>query len=261
VLDLGLEGRRALVAGAGHRPPRPGIGRAASLALAEAGARVACVDLDVGRAHAVADEIVSGGGEAIAVVADLSERAAATRAVEETVEAFGGLDVVVDVIGEARWASVLEFTDEDWDWSLARNLRQAFLTLQAAARRMVEQGSGGAMAVVASVDGRFSSVSHVAYGAAKAGLLNMVETFAEELGPHGIRTNAVLPGAVGIGDAVGPSALSALQPLRHPTQDDIARALTFFVSDLAGAVTGQALAVDGGASVKSPWGSTASARA
>ena len=65
---------------------------------------------------------------------------------------FGGLDVVVDVIGEARWGNVLDFTDEDWEWSLATNLRQAFLVMQASGRQMVAQRTGGAMAVVSSVD-------------------------------------------------------------------------------------------------------------
>ena len=206
MLELGLEGRRALVAGAGHRPPRPGMGRASALMLAEGGARVACLDLDVGRATAVADEIRAGGGEAIVVTADLTERADATRAVAEVVEQFGGLDIVVDIIGEARWGSVLEFTDEDWEWSLGTNLRQAFLLLQAAAKQMVSQGTGGAMAVVSSVDSLFAATNHVGYGAAKAGLVNLVKTFAEELGQYQIRVNAVLPGAVGIEVARGRGA-------------------------------------------------------
>jgi NAD(P)-dependent dehydrogenase (short-subunit alcohol dehydrogenase family) len=256
VIDLGLVGRRALVAGAGHRPPRPGIGRAAALALAEGRGRVACVDLDSGRATAVADEIRAAGGEAIAVVADLRERSDATRAVREVVDAFGGLDIVVDIIGEARWGSVLDFTDEDWDWSLATNLRQAFLLLQAAGNQMVRQGDGGAMVVVSSVDGLFAATNHVAYGAAKAGLLSLVRTFAEELGQHAIRVNAVLPGAVGIDvpDDEQPIYGGPVQPLRHPTKEDIAKALVFFVSDLAVGISGQSLPVDGGASIKTPWG-------
>ena len=80
----------------------------------------------------------------------------------------------------------------------ATNLRQAFLLLQAAAKQMVSQGTGGAMAVVSSVDSLFAATNHVGYGAAKAGLVNLVKTFAEELGQYQIRVNAVLPGAVGI---------------------------------------------------------------
>src|SRR6266700_195415 len=80
MLELGLAGKRALVAGAGHRPPRPGIGRAAALGLAEGGARVACVDLDGDRATAVAEEIRAAGGEAVVVVADLRDAAGAAAA-------------------------------------------------------------------------------------------------------------------------------------------------------------------------------------
>ncbi len=256
MLELGLDGRRAIVAGAGHRPPRPGMGRATALALAEAGARVACLDLDGGRAEAVAEEVRAGGGEAIAVVADVTSRAGVDEAFAAVVEAFGGVDVLVDIIGEARWGSVLDFTDDDWEWSIATNLRQAFLLMQAGAKQMVAQGTGGAMAFVASVDGLFAATNHLAYGAAKAGLLNLVKTFAEELGPRRIRVNAVLPGAVGIGgdEESEPAYGGPMQPLRHPNKDDIAKALTFFVSDLASGVTGQSLPVDGGASIKTPWG-------
>ena len=256
MLEFGLDGRRAIVAGAGHRPPRPGIGRAAAKALAEAGARVVCLDLDAGRAEAVAAEIRAGGGEAISVVADVTTRAGVDAAIAQVVDAFGGVDVLVDIIGEARWGSVLEFTDEDWEWSIGTNLRQAFLLMQAAGKQMVAQGTGGAMAFVASVDAIFAATNHLAYGAAKAGLLSLVKTFAQELGPERIRVNAVLPGAVGIEttDEPEPTYGGPMQPLRHPDKDDIAKALTFFVSDLSSAVTGQALPVDGGASIKTPWG-------
>src|SRR4051794_31100499 len=235
MLELGLAGKRALVAGAGHRPPRPGIGRSAALGLAEAGARVACVDLDRDRATAVADEIKAAGGESIVVVADLRDAAGAAAAVSEVVAAFGGLDVCVDIIGEARWASFLDFSQDDWEWTLGTNLRQVFLMFQAAARQMAAQGTGGSLAAVASVDGTHSSPSHVAYGAAKAGIMNLVKTIAEELGPLGIRANAVAPGMVWSPSDAQPELPPGdnLTPLRRPGPDDIARALIFFSSDLA----------------------------
>ena len=187
MLELGLEGRRALVAGAGHRPPRPGMGgRRRSCSPRGAPAWRASTSTSVAPPPSPRRS-ARGGGEAIVVTADLTQRADATRAVAEVAEQFGGLDVVVDIIGEARWGSVLEFTDEDWEWSLGTNLRQAFLLLQAAAKQMVSQGTGGAMAVVSSVDSMFAATNHVGYGAAKAGLVNLVKTFAEELGQYRIR--------------------------------------------------------------------------
>lgn len=256
MIDLGLEGKRALVAGAGHRPPRPGIGRAAARALAGAGARVACLDIDATRAQAVADELAAEGAETIAIVADVRKAEGASGAVAEVVEAFDGLDVCVDIIGEARWGTVLEFSEVDWAWSFDMNLRQVFLVFQAAARQMAAQGTGGSLAAVASVDGVLSSSYHVAYGAAKAGLVHLVKTFAEELGPQGIRANAVAPGAVFAPTPEQPTVPPGdkTTPLRCPTADDIANGLLFLSSDLARAVSGQTLVVDGAASTKSAWG-------
>ena len=256
MLELGLAGKRALVAGAGHRPPRPGIGRAAALGLAEGGARVACVDLDGDRATAVAEEIRTKGGEAVVVVADLRDAEGAAAAVAGAVEAFGGLDICVDIIGEARWGSFLNFSQDDWEWTLGTNLRQVFLMFQAAARQMASQGTGGSLAAVASVDGLASAVNHVAYGAAKAGIMNLVKTVAEELGPLGIRANAVAPGMVWSPTDEQPvlPPSDTITPLRRPAAEDIARALIFFSSDLAGAVSGQTISVDGGASTRAIFG-------
>ena len=149
--------------------------------------------------------------------------------------AFGGLDVVVDVIGEARWGNVLEFTDEDWEWSLATNLRQAFLLMQASA------APDGCAAHRRRHGGRvLGRLPHLGdqprcVRRGEGGLVNMVKTFAEELGPFGIRANAILPGAVWspTPDESEPPPGDATTPLRRPSMDDIARGLTFMVSDMA----------------------------
>jgi len=255
MLDLGLTGKRALVAGAGHRPPRPGFGRVVSLKLAQGGARVACLDVDEGRAKATAAEVTEAGGEAVPIVADLTDRAQVARAVDEAVAALGGIDIAVDIVGGARWGSVLDFDDEDWDWTLDHNLRQNFLFLQAVARQMVAQGSGGSLVSVASVDGTASSRLHVAYGAAKAGVISMAKTFGEELGPYGIRVNAVAPGGVGSGNEGEESTLTQehREPLGPPRTRDIANAIIFFCSELSERVTGQTLLVDGGLMTMSPF--------
>lgn len=256
MIDLGLGGKRALVAGAGHRPPRPGIGRETALLLAQGGARVACVDLDETRARLVAEEIAAAGGEAIVAVGDLRRTVEVERVVNEVVDAFGGLDICVDIVGEATWERVADFTEADWDWALETNLKQLFLLFQAAARQMQRQGTGGALAAVASVDGILGSPYHVAYGCAKAGVIHLMKTLSEELGPSGIRANAVAPGSVFIPTDAEPTprpALTPSTPHRQPAALDIARGLVFFCSDLAEAVSGQTLAVDGGASVKGAW--------
>ena len=256
MIDLGLTNKRAIVVGAGHRPPRPGIGRATALLLAEGGARVACVDLDHERAATVAGEIRAAGGEAMVVTGDVRLGDEVDRIVGEVASAFGGIDICIDVVGEATWGRIPDFGEDAWDWAVETNLKQVFLVLQSAARQMRSQGTGGALAAVASVDGIMGSPAHIAYGCAKAGVVHLVKTLSEELGPHNIRANAVAPGKVFVPTEEHPEpgpGVDVTTPLRQPWALDIARALVFFCSDLAGAVSGQTLAVDGGASVKGVW--------
>jgi NAD(P)-dependent dehydrogenase (short-subunit alcohol dehydrogenase family) len=216
LLDLGLEGKRALVAGSG-----PGLGRSCALGLAEAGVAVACCDIDSERAGAVADEIRSSGGTALSVEADLRQSHEANRSVERVVEELGGIDVVVDVIGEIRWGSITELTDDDWDYSIDAVLRHAFNLGRAAGRRMVEQGTGGSVVSVSSVSGLASAPFHAPYGAAKAGLMSLTRSLAIELAPSGIRVNCVAPGSVATPRvaarvASGGEHSSGVQPSRAP---------------------------------------------
>jgi NAD(P)-dependent dehydrogenase (short-subunit alcohol dehydrogenase family) len=249
LIELGLSGKRALVAGAGQ-----GIGRACVLALAEAGARVACVDNDADRAAAVAAEV-----DGLALVADARERADVEASVTRAVDAFGGLDVCVDIIGEARWARVLDATDDDWDASFDLVLRHVFYLAQAAGKQMVAQGTGGAFVAIASVSGLRSAPSHGPYGAAKAGLMSLIRTLAIELAADGIRANAVAPGAVRTPRVLAMMSEERLAesaksiPLgRQADPEDIAKAVLFLCSDLAAYITGQTLVVDGGATAQFP---------
>ena len=164
-----LAGKRALIAGAGQ-----GIGRATALLLADAGARVGCMELDEGRRAAIVMEVEAAGASAIGLGGDLRHRADVEAAVASTVEAFGGLDVAIDIVGEARWNPVLRQTDADWEESFALVLRHVFFLFQAAGARMAEQ-RGGALVAVASVSGLFAAPFHAAYGAAKAGLISLVK--------------------------------------------------------------------------------------
>ena len=257
--DLGLTGKRAVVSGAGYLPARAGHGRASALKLAAEGATVACIDIDEGRAHGIVAEITDAGGKAFPVVADMTDRAQVNRALDEAVAHMGGLDVCVDIIGGARWDKVEDFTEEDWAWTIQNNLTQVFYLYQEVGRRMIQQGTGGSIVAIASVDGIAAAGFHVAYGAAKAGVISMTKTFADELGRHGIRVNAVAPGAVGTGNEDQPAgqyAVDGVNPLAAPRTRDIANALLFLSSDLAARITGQTLIVDGGATIRSLWGMT-----
>jgi len=246
---LRLDGRRFVVVGAGQ-----GIGRQTSHALASVGARVACVDLDADLAREVAGEV-----DGVPVVGDATTRSGATRIFDEAATVLGGLDGVVDIVGMARYATLLEVADEDWDWHFDIVLRHAYLTVQLAGR-VLAAGTGGVLTFVASVSGLTSAPRHAAYGAAKAGLMALVRSAAVELGPAGVRVNAVAPGVVWtprvsaiLGDE-GRARNVANTPLRRVALPaDIADALLFLSSDLAAYVSGQTLVVDGGVAAKFPY--------
>ena len=249
---FGLVGKPALVVGGGF-----GIGRASALLLAQAGADVAVADLDLDRANDVAAEVEALGVRATALTGDVTDRAQAESIVAGAANFHGTLEVVVNMVGTAGWGKLLDLDDETWQLDLSRNLTQHLHVGRAAAGRMIEQGTGGRISVVASVSGLYGAPSHGAYGAAKAGLMDLVRTMAQEWGPHGIRINAVAPDMIAtprVKDAyanqgVDPDALAQADgaPLgRFGVPEEIAGPLVFLVSDLAGFMTGQTLVVDGG---------------
>jgi len=249
LLEWGLEGKRALVGGSG-----PGLGRSCALGLAEAGVAVACVDIEGDRATAVADEIASRGGRS----------SDAERAVADTVATLGGLDVVVDVIGEIRWGAVADLTDADWDYSIDSVLRHVFNLGRAAGRHLVRQGTGGSIVSVSSVSGLASAPFHAPYGAAKAGIMSLTRSLAIELAPAAVRVNSVAPGAVATPRVVerlaGPGRSPAPRPPsraplgRMGEPDEIAKVVVFLASDLASYVSGQTIVVDGAATAQFAMG-------
>src|SRR5262245_19559633 len=252
VLDMG--GRAALVVGGGQ-----GIGRAAALALARAGARVAVLDALTERAKAVATELEGLGAASAAIVADVTRPDEAARAVVEASRALGPLDAVVNIVGSASWGKLLDLDDATWERDLAVNLTQHWYVARSAARAWIAGRRPGALAVVASVSGLFAAPSHGAYGAAKAGLIAFVRTAAEEWWPHGIRVNAVVPGSVrtpridALWEGGGIPKPGTETVARMTLPEDIANAALFLVSDLARRVTGQTLVVDGGATTRFPY--------
>jgi 3-oxoacyl-[acyl-carrier protein] reductase len=256
-IDLGLNSKRAVVSGAGYIPGRAGHGRKTALRLAEAGATVACIDINEGRAAGIVEEIASAGGKAFPVLADMTDSGQVARAFEEAIAVLGGIDVCVDIIGGVTWDRVDVVSDDDWQWSIDNNLTQVFYFFREASRRMIEQGTGGSLVAISSVDGLASAKYHVAYGAAKAGVISLAKTFAEEVGRYGIRVNAVAPGNVGLGhedQPVGVYAVDDVNPLAPPRNFDIANAVLFLCSSLSERITGQTIVVDGGATIRHFWG-------
>jgi NAD(P)-dependent dehydrogenase (short-subunit alcohol dehydrogenase family) len=247
---LQFQGRTALVAGGGQ-----GMGRASALLFAKLGANVAVLDEVAERAEAVAAEARALGAEATALVADVTDAAQAERAVASA----GALDLLVNVVGGASWAPLLDMDEATWARDQRVNLAHHWLLGRAAAKRMIAAGRPGALVSVASVSGRFSAAGHGAYGAAKAGLLALVQTMAEEWWPHGIRVNAVAPGAVRTprieaaweSGAIRRPAADVVERMALP--EDVAHAIAFLGSDLARRITGQTLVIDGGVTTRFPF--------
>ena len=249
---LNIRDRVAIVWGGGA-----GMGEATVDLLAGAGCPVGVVDIDGKLAEGVAQKVRAAGGKALGLQADVRQEADIDAAVTAVVKELGAPTLSASVVGVALFKPLLETTLEDWDSELARNLRPAFLIGRRVAREIIGAGRGGALAFVQSISGLQSAANHAGYGAAKAGLRSLVQTMALEWGPYGIRVNAVAPGpirTVRVGSIPGiVESVSKRVPLgRMGEVREIASALTFLLSDMAGFMTGQTIVADGGWLVATP---------
>jgi 3-oxoacyl-[acyl-carrier protein] reductase len=246
---LTLAGRTALVTGGGR-----GIGRAVSILFGRLGARVAVAYAhDAGAARDTVKELQAGGAEAEAFEADLSREGEAERLVRNAEEALGPLDILVVNHGIWKRASIEEMTAEQWDETLRVNLTSARALCTEAARLMLPRGSG-AIVVVASTSGQRGEPHYSHYAASKGALLALVRSLGAELGPRGIRVNAVAPGWVltdmtrdVLESPEGRLDVSTI-PLGRPGQpEEIAGPIAFLASDLSSYMHGNVLSVNGGA--------------
>lgn len=252
-----LDGRTAVVTGAAT-----GIGEGIARVLAAAGAHVVVADIDIDGAERVATET---GGTALDL--DVTDP---QRCTDELASAGDRLDILVNNAGSYHEAgSILDQSVESWQRSLDINLASLFNCSKPAAARMVEQGDGGAIVNIASVDGLLPCLG-TGYDTAKAGAIHFSKSLAVDLAPHGIRVNAVSPGVVPVPtlDKIHSGELDPLWPTdssvtglmgplmkqrsanvpigRKGTPEDIAHAVLFLVSGASSYVTGQNIAVDGG---------------
>jgi NAD(P)-dependent dehydrogenase (short-subunit alcohol dehydrogenase family) len=239
---LKLDGRVVAVVGAGR-----GIGRQTCHALTQAGARVACVDVDMRFAQKVADEV---GGQPFR--ADVRHEAAVVGVFDEIEASFGRLDGVVDIVGASDGRTLGDFDADFLSRTFDLNLFQAIHVTRVAAERMAK-GGGGSIVLIGSSAGFANLPNQIAYGAAKAALHHFVGGAASELGHRGIRVNAIAPGYVRTErmlERFGPEQWDEVQrntPLqRAGTTADIAGLALFLMQDLSSYVTGQVLLADGG---------------
>lgn len=246
-----MEGSVALVTGGAA-----GIGRAAALRFARDGATVVVCDLKVERGEEVAHLIEKDGGRAMFVKADVSRPADVEGMLQQTVGAFGRVDCAFNNAGvEGTLASTVDCTEENFDRTLAINLKGTWLCLRAEIRQMLRQTGGGAIVNMSSVAGLVGFATLPAYAASKHAVVGLTRSAALEYATQGIRVNAVCPGVIHTEmidritreDPAVEQHFVDLEPVgRMGTPEEIAEAAVWLCSKAASFVTGHALAVDGG---------------
>ena len=248
-----LDGRVALVAGGGGA-----IGSAMAVALAGAGARVTAADISGDGAQAAADRICAAGGEAIALAAELTREDEAQRVVDETVDRFGRLDIVLNAIGGGAGKVLFDaevYPRDAWDWIMELNVRSTLVVTQAAVRAMIAADRGGRVVNISSVRATLGiNAGYSAYVAAKGAISALTRQWATEWAKHGITVNAIAPTFVDtpqvamlLGDPAFKAGIVGRIPLgRVGTTDDLTGAVLFLASPVSSFVTGQIIGIDGG---------------
>ena len=223
-----LEGKTALITGAAR-----GIGKAIALKFAEEGANIAFTDL------------------AVSYTSNAADFAQTEEVVKAVKEEFGSIDILVNNAGITKDGLMLRMTEQQWDAVIAVNLKSAFNFIHACVPVMMRQ-RGGSIINMASVVGVHGNAGQANYAASKAGLIALAKSIAQEMGPKGIRANAIAPGFIEtamtaeLPDAVREEWKKKI-PLRRGGQvEDIANVATFLASDLSSYVSGQVIQVDGG---------------
>lgn len=242
-----LPGRVALVTGAAQ-----GLGRSIALAYAREGAAVGVLDIQGAGARAVAGEIAASGGQALDAVIDVSQREQTQAGVRRVLEGFGRLDVLVNNAMWMRYGPVEDLNEESLDRMLDVGLKALVWMIQAALPAMRAAGRGSIINL-ASITGESGFARTSGYSAVKGGVIALTRALAVELGPVGIRVNAIAPGAIptsmsaAVVDEAGWEVRRQRTPLgRIGTPEDVAAAAVFLASDESAFITGEVLHVDGG---------------
>jgi 3-oxoacyl-[acyl-carrier protein] reductase len=241
-----LKDKVALVTGASQ-----GIGRATSLALAEAGAKVAIAARNTEKLASLAAEIAAAGGEALAVPMDVADPAQVKTAFQQLLAKFSKLDILVNNAAITRDTLALRMKLEDWEAVLRTNLTGAHLCIQQALGAMLKQRAGRIINIT-SVVAETGNAGQANYVASKAGLIGLTRAIAVEVASRSITVNAIAPGfiATPMTDPLSQEIkdkMKSMIPLgRFGTDRDVAAAIVFLASDEAGYITGQVLDVNGG---------------
>ena len=248
-----FEEKVAIITGAAQ-----GIGEATTRRLANEGAMTAILDINLEKAQAVAEEILSQEGKkSIAVRMDVTDSQEVKRAIREVEETFGRVDVLINNVGLEEMGLFIDSTEESWDWKIAANLRGPMTVTKAVLEGMVPR-KYGRIVNISSDAGRAGEFGEAAYGACKAGIIALTKTWARELMEHNITVNSVSPFATTPGHVLTGKKWSELDASkksppsapklydRAGKPEEMAAAVAFFASDEAGYITGQTLSVTGG---------------
>lgn len=241
-----MENKVAIVTGSGR-----GIGKAIALKLAQDKMNIAIGDVDEASINTMVKEIEQLGVKAIAVKVDVTITAQVTHLFNETMKAFGRVDVLVNNAGITRDNLLIRMHEDEWDTVIAVNLKGSFNCLKAAAKIMMKQRSGK-IVNIASVVGVMGNVGQANYAASKGGVISLTKSAAKELAARNITVNAVAPGYIetemtrNLPDNVKTAFLN-LVPLKRAGQPvDVANVVSFLVSPAADYITGQVIHIDGG---------------
>jgi 2-deoxy-D-gluconate 3-dehydrogenase len=243
-----LRERVALVTGAST-----GLGAAIAIALAEAGAQVACHG-NTRSPEATCAHISNAGGVAHAISGDLSQPETPKTLVAQTLERFGRLDILVNNAGTIRRAPAVEYSEDDWTTVLEVNLSSVFRLSQLAGKQMIETGRGGKIVNIASLLSFQGGITVPAYAASKGGVAQLTKALANEWAKHGINVNAIAPGymrttntaALQADEVRNRQILERIPAGRWGEPDDVAGAAVFLSSPASDYVNGHILVVDGG---------------
>jgi NAD(P)-dependent dehydrogenase (short-subunit alcohol dehydrogenase family) len=254
-----LADKVALITGAGA-----GIGRATALLFAMEGAKVVVQDLDIVAAQETATLMTKAGGEAVSIGGDVTLKADAEAMVKMAVQTYGRLDILFNNAGIWRGGTILDISEDDWDRTMAVNVKGIYLVSRSAVQQMMRQG-GGSIINAASVAALRGSPMSAAYNASKGAVMLLTKCMALDFGRYGIRVNCTCPGVIetqmaddllsyrSLGDDDRKQALLETYQERHAVgrlgqADEVARVVLFLGSDESSFVTGAAWPVDGGLS-------------
>jgi NAD(P)-dependent dehydrogenase (short-subunit alcohol dehydrogenase family) len=232
-----------------------GIGREAAVLFAKAGAKVVVAGRREVEGKETIDLVRAAGGDGLFVKTDVSRAAEVQALVRKTVEKFGRLDIAFNNAGiEGNWIPIAEQAEEDWDRTIAINLKGVWLCLKYEIQQMLKQGGGGAIVNMASIGGLMGSAGAATYCASKHGVMGLTKSAALETARSGIRINAVCPGVIEtpmgerlFGEPEMRKFALGLHPIgRFGTPVEVAEAVVWMCSDRASFMTGQSLVLDGG---------------